>query len=95
MSDGTLGTRVDDDPSAVNAEGSHFDVLIIGTGLSGIGAACRLVRKRPRTTLAILEARNAIGGTWDLFRYPGIRLGLGYVDLRLWVPSMDRFDSDR
>ena len=73
MSGGALGTRVDEDPSAVNAEGSHFDVLIIGAGLSGIGAACHLVRKRPRTTLAILEARNAIGGTWDLFRYPGIR----------------------
>ena len=38
-----------------------------------IGAACHLVRKRPGTTFAILEARNAIGGTWDLFRYPGIR----------------------
>ena len=73
MSDGALGARVDEDPSAVNAEGSHFDVLIIGAGLSGIGAACHLVRNRPRTTLAILEARNAIGGTWDLFRYPGIR----------------------
>ncbi len=73
MSDGTLGTHIDDDPSTVSAEGSHFDVLIIGAGLSGIGAACHLVRKRPGTTFAILEARNAMGGTWDLFRYPGIR----------------------
>jgi monooxygenase len=73
MSDGNLATRVHDNPSAVNAESSHFDVLIIGAGLSGIGAACHLVRKRPGTTFAILEARNAIGGTWDLFRYPGIR----------------------
>jgi len=73
VSDGTLGTRIRDDPSALNAEGSHFDVLVIGAGLSGIGAACHLVRKRPKTTFAILEARNAIGGTWDLFRYPGIR----------------------
>src|ERR1700735_180381 len=73
MSDGNLATRVHDDPSAVNADGSHFDVLIIGAGLSGIGAACHLVRKRPQTTFALLEARNAIGGTWDLFRYPGIR----------------------
>jgi monooxygenase len=73
VSDGNLATRVHDDPSAVNAEGSHFDVLIIGAGLSGIGAACHFVRKRPGTTFAILEARNAIGGTWDLFRYPGIR----------------------
>ena len=73
MSDGNLASRAHDDPSAVNALGSHFDVLIIGAGLSGIGAACHLVRKRPGTTFAILEARNAIGGTWDLFRYPGIR----------------------
>ena len=73
MGDETLGTRVHDDPSTANAVGPHFDVLIIGAGLSGIGAACHLVRKRPGTTFAILEARNAIGGTWDLFRYPGIR----------------------
>jgi monooxygenase len=73
MSDGTLGTRLRNDPSEGSDEGSHFDVLIIGAGLSGIGAACHLVRKRPGTTFAILEARNAIGGTWDLFRYPGIR----------------------
>jgi cation diffusion facilitator CzcD-associated flavoprotein CzcO len=51
----------------------HFDVLIIGAGLSGIGAAWRLRQQRPGTTYAILEARDAIGGTWDLFRYPGVR----------------------
>ncbi|MDI6100791.1 NAD(P)/FAD-dependent oxidoreductase [Actinoplanes sp. NEAU-A12] len=51
----------------------HFDVLIIGAGLSGIGAAWRLQRQRPQDTYAILEARDAIGGTWDLFRYPGVR----------------------
>jgi len=51
----------------------HFDVLIIGAGLSGIGAAWRLRQERPGTTYAILEARDAIGGTWDLFRYPGVR----------------------
>jgi monooxygenase len=51
----------------------HFDVLIIGAGLSGIGAAWRLRESRPGTTFAILEARDAIGGTWDLFRYPGVR----------------------
>ncbi len=73
MNDATLGTRVHDDHPAVGAPGAHFDVLIIGAGLSGIGAACHLVRRRPKTTFAILEARNAIGGTWDLFRYPGIR----------------------
>lgn len=51
----------------------HQDVLIIGAGLSGIGAACHLKRKCPEKTVAILERRNAVGGTWDLFRYPGIR----------------------
>ena len=51
----------------------HFDVVIIGAGLSGIGAAWRLQRQRPGDTYAVLEARDAIGGTWDLFRYPGVR----------------------
>ena len=51
----------------------HVDVLIVGAGLSGIGAACRLRRDRPGTSLAVLEARSAMGGTWDLFRYPGVR----------------------
>jgi cation diffusion facilitator CzcD-associated flavoprotein CzcO len=51
----------------------HFDVLIVGAGLSGVGAACHLQRRRPGSSYAILEAREAIGGTWDLFRYPGIR----------------------
>ncbi|KAF0810153.1 monooxygenase flavin-binding family protein [Alcanivorax sp. S71-1-4] len=51
----------------------HVDVLIIGAGLSGIGAACHLTRECPGKTYAILEGREAVGGTWDLFRYPGIR----------------------
>ena len=51
----------------------HVDVLIIGAGLSGIGAAAHLVRECPDKKYAVLEAREAIGGTWDLFRYPGIR----------------------
>ena len=51
----------------------HVDVLIVGAGLSGIGAAHQLQRAFPRRTYAILEARDAIGGTWDLFRYPGVR----------------------
>lgn len=52
---------------------SHVDVLIIGAGISGIGAACRLTEDLPQKSYAILEARDAIGGTWDLFRYPGVR----------------------
>jgi monooxygenase len=51
----------------------HVDVLIVGAGLSGIGAACRLADERPGSSVTILEARDAIGGTWDLFRYPGVR----------------------
>ena len=51
----------------------HFDVVIVGAGVSGIGAACHLRRSCPSKTFAILEGRTAIGGTWDLFRYPGIR----------------------
>ena len=51
----------------------HVDVLIVGAGLSGVGAACRLRQRCPGKTFAVLEARGAIGGTWDLFRFPGIR----------------------
>ena len=51
----------------------HVDVLIVGAGLSGIGAGCHLQANCPGKTYAILEARDRSGGTWDLFRYPGIR----------------------
>ncbi|MGE3250859.1 MAG: flavin-containing monooxygenase [Hyphomonadaceae bacterium] len=51
----------------------HFDVLIVGAGLSGIGAGAHLKMDAPGKSYVILEARDAIGGTWDLFRYPGIR----------------------
>ncbi len=56
-------------------EGSpeHLDVLIVGAGLSGIGAAWHLQERCPSRSYAILEARGDLGGTWDLFRYPGIR----------------------
>ncbi|NNC04272.1 NAD(P)/FAD-dependent oxidoreductase [Corallococcus exiguus] len=52
---------------------SHVDVLIIGAGLSGIGAAYHLQTRCPTLSYAILEGRGAMGGTWDLFRYPGVR----------------------
>ncbi|WP_322099341.1 NAD(P)/FAD-dependent oxidoreductase [Goekera deserti] len=63
-------------------------MLIVGAGLSGIGAACHLTRECPDKTYAVLESREAIGGTWDLFRYPGVRsdsdmFTLGY-DFRPW-----------
>jgi cation diffusion facilitator CzcD-associated flavoprotein CzcO len=75
----------------------HVDVLIIGAGLSGIGAACHLQQKCPGRTFAILEARNCIGGTWDLFRYPGVRsdsdmFTLGY-SFRPWTGAKSIADG--
>jgi cation diffusion facilitator CzcD-associated flavoprotein CzcO len=66
------------EPSALSVAASsatveHLDVLIVGAGLSGIDAAYRLQERCPDHRFAILEARDAIGGTWDLFRYPGVR----------------------
>jgi monooxygenase len=60
-------------PAAGDPAPEHVDVLIIGAGLSGIGAASHLRRSLPRTRFLVLEAREVLGGTWDLFRYPGIR----------------------
>ncbi len=51
----------------------HLDVLILGAGLSGIDAACQLKRTLPNKSFEVLESRDSIGGTWDLFKYPGIR----------------------
>lgn len=51
----------------------HLDVLIVGAGLSGVGAVCHLKKHCPDKRVAILEGRAALGGTWDLFRYPGVR----------------------
>ncbi|RJF92303.1 flavin-containing monooxygenase [Noviherbaspirillum saxi] len=70
--------------SRPHLEENFLDVLIVGAGLSGIGAAYHLQQRCPDKRYAILEARQAIGGTWDLFRYPGIRSDsdmytLGYV----------------
>ena len=52
---------------------AHVDVLIVGAGISGIGMAHYLAADQPGRTFAVVDSRNAIGGTWDLFRYPGIR----------------------
>jgi len=67
----------------------HFDVLVVGAGLSGVGAGYHLQTKCPGKSFVILEGRHAIGGTWDLFRYPGVRSDsdmytLGY-NFRPWV----------
>ena len=64
---------MDTDLNRVAAAAEHFDVLIVGAGLSGIGAAWHLQKKCPQKRYAILEGREASGGTWDLFRYPGVR----------------------
>ena len=51
----------------------HVDVLVVGAGISGIGAAYHLQTSSPDRSFVILEGRADIGGTWDLFRYPGVR----------------------
>ncbi|MFC0506249.1 flavin-containing monooxygenase [Micromonospora costi] len=76
----------------------HVDVLIVGAGLSGVGAACHLLRSCPGKTYALLEARDAIGGTWDLFRYPGVRsdsdmFTLGY-SFKPWTSPKAIADGD-
>ncbi|HEY0815536.1 MAG TPA: NAD(P)/FAD-dependent oxidoreductase [Pseudonocardia sp.] len=74
------------------SDGVHdVDVLIVGAGISGIGAAYRVQTRHPQRTYAIVESRDAIGGTWDLFRFPGIRsdsdmFTLGYP-FRPWTES--------
>ena len=54
-------------------ETTHYDAIIIGAGISGISAAYHLQTYNPGKTYAVLERRDALGGTWDLFNYPGIR----------------------
>ena len=75
----------------------HVDVLVVGAGLSGIGAAVHLQTSCPGKSLAILESRAAIGGTWDLFRYPGVRsdsdmFTLGYV-FKPWLANKSLADG--
>jgi monooxygenase len=77
--------------AATGERTEHVEVLIVGAGLSGVGAACHLRRRLPGKSFAILEAREDLGGTWDLFRYPGIRsdsdmFTLGY-SFRPWTES--------
>jgi monooxygenase len=70
----------------------NSDVIIIGAGLSGIGAACHLQRKNPNKTYKILEAREEIGGTWSLFKYPGIRSD---SDMYTFGYSFKTWDDDK
>jgi cyclohexanone monooxygenase len=85
-------------PTSSQADKELLDVLIVGAGLSGIGAAWYLQRHCPDKRYAILEARDAIGGTWDLFRYPGVRSDsdmytLGYA-FRPWTAGKAIADGD-
>ncbi|MEM7405370.1 MAG: NAD(P)/FAD-dependent oxidoreductase [Pseudomonadota bacterium] len=79
-------------------ESDILDVLIVGAGISGISAACHLERTCPDHSYLIVEARNAVGGTWDLFRYPGVRsdsdmytLGFGF---RPWTDARAIADGE-
>lgn len=81
------------------AESDHFDVLIVGAGLSGIGAGYHLQKNCSGKSYAILEGRESIGGTWDLFRYPGIRSDsdmytLGY-SFKPWTEAKAIADGPR
>src|ERR1700735_4060404 len=59
--------------SVTPQDATDVDVVIIGAGISGLGAAYRITERNPGTSYVILERREQIGGTWDLFRYPGVR----------------------
>ena len=77
----------------------HVDVLIVGAGLSGIGAGYHLQRNCPAKSFVILEGRDCIGGTWDLFRYPGIRsdsdmFTMGY-SFKPWIEPKAIADGPR
>jgi cation diffusion facilitator CzcD-associated flavoprotein CzcO len=93
MADRTEHIEQASGPSGARTEPAteHYDVLIVGAGLSGIGAAYHLQANCPKRTYAILEGREALGGTWELFRYPGIRSDsdmytLGY-SFRPWTEA--------
>ncbi|MDE2148402.1 MAG: NAD(P)/FAD-dependent oxidoreductase [Gammaproteobacteria bacterium] len=83
--------------SRINVTGEHFDVLVVGAGLSGIGAGYHLQTRCSGKRYLILEARDCIGGTWDLFRYPGARSDsdmytLGYA-FRPWPDARTIADA--
>jgi len=78
-------------------DGEYVDLVIIGAGLSGVGMACHLAKECPGKTYVILEGRDTMGGTWDLFRYPGIRsdsdmFTFGY-SFKPWISSQNLADG--
>jgi monooxygenase len=68
-----MTNSVAQDPTEPDARVGHVDVLIVGAGVSGIGCAYHLQTEQPGKSFVLLEARGATGGTWDIFRFPGIR----------------------
>ena len=75
----------------MGSERVDVDVIVVGAGLSGVGAVAHLQDRCPELTWTVLEARDAVGGTWDLFRYPGVRsdsdmFTLGYA-FRPWTST--------
>jgi monooxygenase len=71
--------------------GADVDVVVVGAGLSGIGAVYRLLESDPQRTFAVLEQRESIGGTWDIFRYPGVRSDSDMYTLSYpWRPWTNR-----
>jgi monooxygenase len=96
----TTGSGARTAAGAAGAAGAveHLDVLVVGAGLSGVGAGCYLEGECPWASYAVFEARDAVGGTWDLFRYPGIRSDsdmhtLGY-SFRPWDGEKSIADGD-
>ncbi|MEC7986758.1 MAG: NAD(P)/FAD-dependent oxidoreductase [Myxococcota bacterium] len=90
---------MNENASLPNEEIQQTDVLIVGAGISGIGAACRLRKHCPSKHFLVVDGRKAIGGTWDLFRYPGIRSDsdmytLGYP-FRPWTGKDAIADGDK
>ncbi len=69
----TAATAEEGRTALEDAVAEEFDVVVVGAGLSGIGAAWHLQKDCPNRSFVLLEARDTIGGTWDLFRYPGVR----------------------
>lgn len=85
-----------EDTRPAESDAGTYDVVIIGAGISGIGAAYRLAESDPATRYVILEQRDRIGGTWDLFRYPGVRSDSSIFTLCWsWEPwSGDEYVAD-
>lgn len=95
---GTAGSSAGTTEHEHEPDHEHLDVVVVGAGLSGVGAAATLLRRHPDLDLAVLESRDVIGGTWDLFRYPGVRSDsdmytLGYA-ARPWAGEKALADGD-